>query len=284
MRPMTHADVDAVIAVVRAADNAAERQAGREPEEVSDERRARSVRGMHRFVDRDPDGAWVAVVDGAVVGIAESIRRGDFWGLSMLFVHPDLQGRGVGRELMDAALGYAVGARVRMIMTSEDPRALRRYSSAGLAIHPAVKAVGTITRHTIPADLRGRDGNADDLGLVADVDAGLGRSRAEDVEFDVSRGFRLHIVDDVAGRGFAITDTKSLAMLGATDEATAAHLMWRHLAESEGKQELYCLTAGQDWAVRVALAAGLVVSGCGPLFVDGMDRLPGPWIPSGWYF
>ena len=47
--------------------------------------------------------------------------------------------------------------------------------------------------------------------------------------------------------------------------------------------EQWCLTAGQDWAVRVAYDAGLSVKPSGSLFASGM-QLPGPWIPSGWYF
>ncbi|MGF1661347.1 MAG: GNAT family N-acetyltransferase [Kineosporiaceae bacterium] len=284
VQPMTLDDIDAVAGVVEAADAADERSRGREPETPSEAERAFMRLATTRFVGRDACGSWVAAEAGTVVGMAEAVRRDDFWGLAMLFVHPSAQSRGIGRRLLDAALTYAEDAAVRMILTSLDPRALRRYSGAGLAIHPAVEAEGTVDRSTLPADLPGRPGTASDLDLVAEVDAGLRASRAEDVEFLLSAGARMWVADRGTGRGYAVSRGGRLSMLGATDEATASGLLWRFLAETEGKASVWHLTAQQDWAVRVALTARLPVAPTGPLFVSGMPLPPGPWIPSGWYF
>jgi len=284
VRQMTGGDVPAVTAVVDAAMAAADRQAGREPRPRTAEKLAAFCRGMERFVARDPDGAWVAVDGHSVIGMAEAIRRGSFWGLSMLFVDPDSQSRGVGRRLLEATLDYARGAEVRMILTSADPRALRRYSLAGLAIHPAVEVEGSIDRARIPTGLPGRSGGVSDLDLVAEVDAGLRGSRAEDVEFFLAGGARMDVVDGRRGRGYVVHRGRFLTMLGATDEATAAQLLWRFLAEAGEDAQIWGLTAGQDWAVKVALAARLTVVGAGPLFLSGLERPPGPWLPSGWYF
>lgn len=281
---MIGGDIDGVIAVVDAAREAASRRADRDPDIPTDEQRVYFRTGMERFVRRDPGGAWVAAHGDTVVGMAEAIRRGSFWGLSMLFVAPAWQNKGVGRRLLDAALGYACGAAVRMILASSDPRALRRYASAGLAIHPAVEAGGTIDRTAIPTDLPGRPGDTTDLDLVADVDSGLRGSRAEDVEFLLSAGARVEIVDSGPDRGYAVYRRNRLLMLGATDEGTAAKVLWRFLAESDDKVEIWGLTAAQDWAVKVGLAARLKVAGAGALFIDGRDHPPGPWVPSGWYF
>src|SRR4051794_7230167 len=128
LRPMSVDDVEAVAAVVSAASDDAERREGGQPEPPTEDQRRVMRAAMARFVERDSDGAWVAVRDGEVVGMAESIRRGAFWGLSMLFVHPSAQGQNVGLALLDAALRYAEGSDVRMILTSTDPRALRRYA------------------------------------------------------------------------------------------------------------------------------------------------------------
>jgi GNAT superfamily N-acetyltransferase len=282
VRPMTVDDVDDVISVVQAAHDAEPHDD--EPVTPTDEQREAVHLGMHRFVERDPDGAWVAVDGDTVIGMAEAIRRDAFWGLAMLFVHPAAQSRGVGRRLLDKTLVYAEGAKVRMILTSLDPRALRRYALAGLAIHPAVEASGTVDRTTIPAGLPGRPGDVDDLGLVADVDERLRGSRAEDVEFLLRTGARMEVVDHGGSRGFAVYRSTRLLMVGATDETTAAQVLWRALAETEGKAEIWGLTAAQNWAVRVALAARMKVVGSGPLFLDGLAHPPGPWVPSGWYF
>jgi GNAT superfamily N-acetyltransferase len=281
---MTLDHIDGVMAVVDAGEAQADRRARREPEPSTPEGREYFRRGMERFVERDPAGAWVAVEGDTVVGMAEAIRRGSFWGLSMLFVHPDQQSGGIGHRLLDAALTYAQDAAVRMIMTSSDPRALRRYSRAGLAIHPAVEAEGVVDRSAIPTGLPGRSGDVSDLDLVADVDAGLRGSRLEDVEFLVKQGVRVEVVDSGTGRGYVLHRRNRVSLLGATDEETATVLLWRMLAEADGKAQMFCLTAGQDWAVRVALAARMKVSAGGPLFVDGLDVPPRPWVPSGWYF
>ncbi len=284
IRPMTVSDVDAVGAVVRAADEDAERRAGREPEPITDTQLEQFRAGTRRFVEHDPGGAWVAESGGAVVGIAESIRRGEFWGLSMLFVHPDQQSKQVGRRLLEAALDYARGAEIRMICTSRDSRALRRYSRAGLTIHPAVRAEGLVDPAAIPTELPGRAGGAADLGLVETVDKGLRVSRAEDVASLLEHGTCLEVIDGAPGRGFALHRENRVMMLGASDEETASLLLWRVLAQASGTVAIHQLTAGQDWAVRVALAAGLPVTADGPLFVSGLDSPPQCWIPSGWYF
>lgn len=285
IRPMTSDDAEGVADVVRAADEDADRRAGREIEPQKDESRQRFLAGMRRFVDVDPGGAWVAEDDDGVVGMGEAIRRGDFWGLSMLFVHPRAQSQGIGRQLLDKTLSYAEGARVRMIMASDDPRALRRYSRAGLAIHPGVEATGPVDRSKIPADLPGRDGTADDLDLVAAVEASLGRDRTDDVAaiLELEGGF-MDVVDLGDRRGYGLQRDGRIVMVGATDTDTAALVLWRLLTKADKKAEVWCLTAAQDWAVKVLLEAGLAIKPGGSLFTSGIDPLPGPWLPSGWYF
>jgi hypothetical protein len=226
----------------------------------------------------------VAADDGSLVEMVTAIRRASFWGLSMLFVDPARQNQGLGRQLLNAGLASASGAGVRMILSSSDPRALRRYSLAGLAIHPTVEARGTIDRNAIPDDLSARAGDASDLNLVASVDAGLRGSRAEDVEYLLGAGAMMHVIDRGAARGYVVHRHKRLWMLGATDDATASVLLWRFLAEAGAEAEIWGLTARQNWAVKVALAARLEVVAAGALFLAGREHSPGPWLPSGWYF
>jgi predicted N-acetyltransferase YhbS len=284
IRPMTLGDVVGVATVVEAGAEQLERRAGREPQARTEEQREYLLSGLRRFVELDPDGAWVAADAGSVVGVAAAIRRDAFWGLSMLFVDPARQNQGVGHRLLDAGLACATGAEIRMIISSSDPRALRRYSLAGLDIHPAVEATGTIDPRAIPDDMYGRSGDASDLDLVASVDAGLRGSRAEDVKYLLGIGATIQVIDRGAARGYAVHRHKRLLMLGATDDATASVLLWRFLAKAGGEAEIWGLTSRQNWAVKVALAARLDVVAAGPLFLAGRQHPPGPWLPSGWYF
>jgi GNAT superfamily N-acetyltransferase len=285
LRPMVLDDVEPAMAVVEAAD-AVLAETGQLPPRTppSDARLEASRLGHARFVQRDGPGAWVAVSEGRVVGVAESVRRESFWGLSMLFVHPEFQSRGVGGQLLKAALGYAAGATQRMIQSSPDPRAMRRYFLAGLAMHPTAEMGGQPDRRAIPPSLPGREGHEGDLELVASVETQLGRSRTEDVAFALSDGrSRIDVVESNPGRGWMLWHPDRVVMLGATDEQTAAVLLWRFLAASEGQLLIDGLTAAQQWAFDVLHQARLSAQIRGSLFVDGM-AVPVPWIPSGWYF
>ena len=83
----------------------------------------------------DPDGYFCAVEDGRIRGMVSALVRGRVWYLSMFFVLPGDQGRGVGRALLECALAYgeARGADVRCVCSSLDSRAQARYVMAGMA-------------------------------------------------------------------------------------------------------------------------------------------------------
>jgi predicted N-acetyltransferase YhbS len=209
---MTPSDIVGVRAVVEAASEQLERRAGCEPRPRTDNQRERFLRGLTRFVELDRDGAWVAADDDHVVGMAACIRRGLFWGLSMLFVDPARQNQGLGRQLRDGALATAPAAEVRMILSSSDPRALRRYGQAGLAMHPAVEARGRIDQTAIPDGLPAQAAEASVPEFVASVDAGLRGSRADDVAYLLSEDSIMHIIDRGAARGHVVHRRERLLM------------------------------------------------------------------------
>jgi ribosomal protein S18 acetylase RimI-like enzyme len=67
----------------------------------------------------DPDGLWVAEVNGEIVGFAMSWVCGDLWFLAELFVAPGQQGRGVGNELLARTFEHArkAGATNKSLIT-----------------------------------------------------------------------------------------------------------------------------------------------------------------------
>ena len=83
----------------------------------------------------DPDGYFCAVKEGRILGMVSALVRGRVWYLSMLFVLPGHQGRGLGRALLEPALAYgeARGAETRFTWATLDPRAQARYVMAGMA-------------------------------------------------------------------------------------------------------------------------------------------------------
>jgi GNAT superfamily N-acetyltransferase len=79
---------------------------------------------------RDGRG-WVFEIDGAVVGFAVAdLKMASVWAL---FVSPAFQGRGVGRALHDAILGFFRESSAGRIWLSTEPntRAERFYERAG---------------------------------------------------------------------------------------------------------------------------------------------------------
>jgi GNAT superfamily N-acetyltransferase len=83
----------------------------------------------------DPDGYFCAVEEGRIRGMVSALVRGRVWYLSMFFVLPGDQGRGLGRALLEQALAYgeARGAEIRCTWATLDPRAQARYVMAGMA-------------------------------------------------------------------------------------------------------------------------------------------------------
>jgi ribosomal protein S18 acetylase RimI-like enzyme len=233
----------------------------------------------------DPGGSWVAEDDdGQVVGIAQGLIRDDLWVLSLFGVAPRAQERGVGRELLAAAVEYGSTAPAGMILSSRDPRAMRRYTAAGFDLHPSVTAIGEVT-----GDLRGlvsgavRDGGPADLGFAADFDRRTRRgAHGPDTEHLLSEGCRLMVLE---GRGYVLARAAKPVFLAAESEEAATDLLASCLSRAERDEfiEVNWLTAGQQWAIKVVLQAGLVLHPVGPVMIRGLPAPPRCYLPSGAY-
>jgi GNAT superfamily N-acetyltransferase len=240
---------------------------------------------LQHFLTHDPAGSWVATVDGEVVGVALALRRASLWGLSLLVVDPSVQSRGVGRQLLDASLTYADGVDTAIILSSRDPRAMRRYAAAGFDLHPQIHAEGTVDRARLPASRRAvRPGGADDLAFADAVDVAVrGAPRGPDHEL-LARTFRMFVVDDVDGRGYAYARSDGrVVAVAASDDETATALLWECLAQdADGERTVDHINAAQQWAVKVVVAAGLRLAPAGPVFWRGRTP-PRSYLPDGAY-
>jgi GNAT superfamily N-acetyltransferase len=286
IRPMALDDVDAAEQVSDEASyalNAATQRidwpaAARRDDARSEQWRQRCA----HLVEHDPGGCWIAEDDVGALGLATSLRRESWWGLSSYFVLPRAQGTGVGKGLLDAALGHADGADRGMICASHDPKAFRRYRLAGFSMHPTVLGWGTVDRTAIPALPRVRDGDPADVELCDEVDRRT-RGAGHGVDHELLRAaYALSVVDDPAGRGYCYRMRHGGAyLLAATDPATASELLWGSLADASETPEVrfFYATAEQEWAVDVALAARLEIHGLGYVAYRGM-RPAVPYLPS----
>jgi GNAT superfamily N-acetyltransferase len=276
IRPMRAEDIDPARVV---ADAALGTPQDGEPEE---ERLPRVLARIAHLVETDPGGAWVAEAGGDVVGLSLALVREGVWGLSLFAVVPDLQGQGIGKGLLDAALTHGDGGRGGIILSSEDPKAMRRYARAGFELRPTVAAAGIVDRTALPAGLPVREGRESDLELAAAIDREV-RGAAHGPDLPVMlRFFRMHVYED---RGYVIEREGRPALLAARDEEAARALLWTAFAQSPrgGTVGVDFIAAGHDWAVDVALTAGLALSIDGALFVRGQLGPLAPYLPSGAY-
>ena len=249
------------------------------------ERAERWQRHGHHLLAHDPGGCWVAEDDEGPCGAALSLRRDGLWGLSAYAVLPRAQGHGIGKGLLDAALRYSEGCLRGIMCASHDPRAARRYRLAGFSLHPAMQLTGTVPRDVLPVVDGIRDGGPGDADFCDSVDRQV-RGSGHGVDHAIlARENALHVCDLMTGSGYCYVDRRgSPALLAATNRRIAQRLLWSALAMSTPEQPVSFgdITAEQQWAIDVGLAAGLAVRNEGYLCVRHM-RPPAPYLPSGRY-
>ncbi|MPZ62554.1 MAG: GNAT family N-acetyltransferase [Propionibacteriales bacterium] len=253
------------------------------PRRRSAERRAEWRRRCRHLVERDPGGCWVAEDRRRLLGAATSLRREDLWGLSTYAVLPGTQQRGVGRLLLDAALGHSEGCLRGMICSSHDPRAVRRYRLAGFTLHPTMVLRGLVQRAALPVVEHVREGSPSDADLLNTVDRLIrGAAHGPDHEL-MARTHRLVLIDRPNGRGYCyLYPDGGPYLLAASNRRTATALLWHSLAEASRDEPVSFgyVTPEQEWAIDTGLAAGLQVRSREFLALRNMTP-PMPYIPSG---
>jgi GNAT superfamily N-acetyltransferase len=242
-------------------------------------RRANALRRFARYLELDPGGAWVAEAEGEVVGTSIAILREGLWGLGLFAVAEEHQAKGVGRRLLDAALSYGELARGGWIMSSEDPKAMRRYALAGFDLRPCVAAAGTLRPDLPEVEVDELD-RATALAHAAPISRAVrGASHGNDLGLLLDAGCRILTLE----RGYAIHEDGNVRILAALDDDTATRLLRACFAQAPrgATVQVDLLTAGQDWAIRPCLEAGLALSPAGPLFTRGDVGPMRPYIPTG---
>jgi ribosomal protein S18 acetylase RimI-like enzyme len=288
-RPMTEADVPAAVTAFDTGFLAmlARHSLPVTGNSIQDERR-RQDRTRH-FLGTDPEGSWVAEDEGVVVGMAQSFVREDYWMLSQLGMLPRVQGRGLGRELLGLALTHGDPRSPGTIQCSRDPKAMALYASFGFVLHPVVAAWGAIRpgaveRPTEVVRYEPDQVTERELQMVAAIDRKVrGSARSVDIVSMLTQpGHRLLLHTD---QGYAIAKDDRVVTLGARHEESATSVLKAVLADAPAGEtiEINWLTSSQQWAIRVAVEAGIELQPYGPVMVRGMDGPPTPYIPSGGY-
>jgi GNAT superfamily N-acetyltransferase len=284
IRRMRHEDVEAVEELSGLAFAALPSSGTRDEHPRPAESAVRWCRRARHLLTYDPGGAWVAEHEGRVIGGALSLRREGLWGLSCLAVAPGMQGGGVGRLLLERAAEYAGGALRGMICASPDPRAVRLYRALDHRLYPTMRLQGSVDRSTLPVVRHVRDGSVADSEFADMVDWQVrGAPHGPDHAILVAE-LPMLVAETATGRGYAYLRDDSPILIAGTDLRTARELLWEALGRAGAGMHISVddVTAEQDWAVEVAVRAGLGVANAGFLCLRGMRPPPG-YIPSASY-
>jgi GNAT superfamily N-acetyltransferase len=250
------------------------------PERRSAEHSAGWERRTRHFLETDPGGCWVAEDATGLVGFATSIRRELMWCLATYVVRPGRQGQGIGRPLLDAALQHGRGCLRGMLSASADPRAVRRYHLAGFELHPQMFLSGEVDRASLPVVTKVRDGSTTDIELMDSLDRRTrGAAHGPDHPMLLT-SFRLLVSDSSTGSGYAYVGGGRVQLLAASNRRTAQRLLWAALADTEGRVLVPHLTAANQWAIDVGMAARLELHQTGYLGLRGM-KPPAPYVHHG---
>lgn len=288
VRPMRAEDVTAASAMAYLSlREMAERLHGEQWPLVADPERARWGEFRVDHIRRhDGGGSWVAERDGEILGLACATKRESIWFLSLLAVKLGEQSGGIGKRLLDASLTYAADCSGAWIMSSLDPRALRRYHQAGFALQPSFEATGQLDRSLLSADAGVGLGEWDADGewmdrLVREVrGAGLG----VDVEFYRTRELPLLTLEQGQERGFAILNTDGLYTVCASRPSLAARLLSAAIAmasERTGTIVVGPMTGLQPWAIDVCMSLRLRLQPGAGVCTRGQMGPLAPYIPNG---
>jgi GNAT superfamily N-acetyltransferase len=282
IRPMRQADVGAAESLSDDAFHAIGHSSGDAgPPRRTPEHSAEWLRRTAHLLSTDPGGCWVADDGGQVIGFAASFVRETTWLLASYAVRPGLQGQGVGTQLLAAAAQHGRGCLHALLSATDDPRALRRYRLAGFDLHPQMHLAGTVDRSALPVIEKVRDGSAADIDLMDSLDrATRGAAHGPDHEHMLA-SWRLLVSEGTTGSGYVyVAERGRVALLAASNRRTATRLLWAVLADSAGPVVVPHLTAANQWALDVGIAARLSIGQGGYLGLRAL-KPPAPYIHHG---
>lgn len=258
-----------------------QRRSGPDPTLRSESRQAAWLVRTQHLLGTDPDGCWVADDDTGMIGMATSFVRDKTWCLATYAVRPELQSRGIGRQLLEAAMHHGRGCLRGMLSASSDPKAVRRYRLAGFSLHPQMHLSGRVDRSAIPVLEKVREGTPGDTDQLDSIDRQV-RGAAHGPDHPLMQSmWRLLVSESMTGSGYAYVDDQgTLQLLAATERRTASRLLWAVLADGPAEPTVHHLTPANEWAVDVGMEARLELHQEGYLGLRGMAP-PFPYVHNG---
>lgn len=208
------------------------------------------IRGaMKHFLATDPGNQWIAEdEDGEAAGFVSALRREDFWFLAFLFVLPQAQTGGLGRELLERVLPpkeERPALEIATMIESFQPVSAGLYASLGMSPRmPTYKVNGVRPSQLpeLPAGVRAEPLTPEHLEAIEALDRRLlGYARPQDHRMWLGEaavsGFVFvdsHDVDTPAGYGYV--DDEGIGPAAGRDETMLTAIL-RSLLETREKPE-----------------------------------------------
>ena len=213
------------------------------------------VRVHRHLLDHDGERSFVATAGDRVVAFSAAFVRAGTWYLSALFVHPDSQGQGVGRELLEQSWG--VGFEHRITITEAiQPVSTGLYAQRGLTpTTPVLVLVGA--PRAIESPLEPAEPSA---GALSELDLlAYGFDRAIDHAFwaETSASGTLWLRD---GRPVAYAYVSPRGVIGPVageDGGSAADALRAELARRTDERSVAFVPGTASAIVKAGLESGL---------------------------
>jgi GNAT superfamily N-acetyltransferase len=184
---------------------------------------------LFEFLAATAEQFWIAEEGDKIVGYARALMSDGVRELSEFFVLPELQGRGVGRELM-ARTFPKQGARRRVIMASTDTRAQVRYLKSGVYPRFAIQYLfRKPERRNIETDLlfKPAPNTPDTIAAMRTIDAAVLDFVRDEIHEFLLNGRKAYLYqrgEQVVGYGYMGKGTGPIALLDGSDfPAVLAH-------------------------------------------------------------
>jgi GNAT superfamily N-acetyltransferase len=220
-----------------------------------------TIDDWRRFLAMEPEGCFLAEMDGVPVGTVTTLRYGSqaAW-VGMVLVHPDHRRRGIGRALLNHGIGWLHERGVRCIKLDATPAGKQVYDGMGF------QDEWTLTRWehagltlTEPVNAYLRPWRTSDAQLVRPLDAAaFGVSRQTLLEVLAGQSRRAFILETAlgpaAGYGFIRPGARAtyLGPIVATSAQAGLQLVEALLAGSAGERVFWDIpdanTAAAAWA------------------------------------
>ncbi|MDL2334462.1 MAG: GNAT family N-acetyltransferase [Chloroflexota bacterium] len=144
-RPVDPADIEACADVFYAADDELNTKRGLP---VMPRNRVALTRMFSHIQATDPGRAWLAERDGRVLGFAMSAQREELVFLAFLFIEPEEQSRGLGRELLERSMANATKTAVCIL--SIQPISAALYAKYGMVPRVPIYQIGGRPKKPLP--------------------------------------------------------------------------------------------------------------------------------------